>query len=417
MSGKARAGIVSALVSSLAVVGLTSAVPPAGATLENTPVGKVLILSNNLLETNKRDARHTGDMRTFVKRAIEFAPKIPDVLLLQEVRAKSVAVVRSLMTRRTGQRYVTVVNAGKAPWKWIGAHKLLGSDTAIVINSKTMKLAGDKGSMKHPYEQSQARGDVKVKKTVYALLAERGSSQDGALRVPVASVHFPKQREFKSITVSQNLKERWSRQIAEKLSKKWPGSTNKRTIAGDFNNFRCRSGGSVGCYQTPAYNMLTKKKGYKDAILRMHGSGNPIDFIFTASNIVNAKWDQWQPRKGKGFYSDHDMRWAVIEGPDTTPPTDPGRISKGSGYGEMVHFGHWNPSRDGGTGLRTYEVWRAHGRDSTDWRLIGTTNTHSEMYKDYDVKKFDWYRYKVRPVDRADNFEESPVIELRAGTP
>jgi hypothetical protein len=49
--------------------------------------------------------------------------------------------------------------------------------------------------------------------------------------------------------------------------------------------------------------------------------------------------------------------------------------------------------------------------------MIGTTKLHDEMYKDYAVEKLDWYRYKIRPVDGVDNFTESPVIELRAGTP
>jgi hypothetical protein len=262
---------------------------------------------------------------------------------------------------------------------------------------------------------------VKVKKSAYALLAERGDPRDGALKVPVASVHFPKEREFRSSLVSQKLKARWSRQIAERLGKRWPGGQYKRTIAGDFNNFRCRSagsygsGGSVNCNQTPAYNALTKRRGYKDSVMELAGSGNPIDFIFTASNVVSAKWDRWQPKKGKGFYSNHDLRWALIEGPDTTAPTNPGKIKIYAGYGGMIHFGHWDPSRDGGTGLKTYEVWRSHGRGSTDWRKIGTTDTHSEMYKDYSVQKYEWYRYKVRPIDKVDNFDESPVIEVKAG--
>jgi hypothetical protein len=410
-----RAGLVS-LVSSLAVVGLNTAAPPAAAAVKNTPLGQVLIVSNNVYETTGRDIRSTRDMRNFVDKAVELPHKIPDIVLLQEVSARSVAVIRTLISRRTGQHYVTVVNAGRRVWRPLSGNRMLGSDTAIIMNSKTMK-AGDKGSMRHPYRRSQAAGGigVKVKKTVFAMVAERGSEAEGALKVPVASVHFPRTGQFRSTRVSLNLKEKWVRQIADKLSHKWPGGENKRTIGGDFNHFRCRYRFSLNCTQTPPYNMLTRKKGYKDTVFRMQGGGNPLDFIFSASNIVKSNWHRWQPNSGKGYYSNHDLRFALIEGPDTTSPTRPGRIRFKSGYPRHIHFGFWDRSRDGGSGFRRFEIYRAHGRDSTDWHMIRTTREHHQKIKDYDnIVPHDWYRYKVRAVDRVDRFSETPVIEVKA---
>ena len=398
---------------------------PAVAAPRNTPPGKVLILSDNLYEADVRDSRHSADMRRFVDRSLEFSPYVPDVLLLQEVRARAVENVRSFFTKRTGQRFVTVVNAGRGPWKKLSEHRLLGADTAIVINSATMRLAGDKGRIRHSYKlrYSKAGSPVKVKLTSYALVEERGPASDPKLRLPVASLHYPKQREFTSEHASQVIKAGFSKQIAEKLKTKWPGSEYKRTIAGDFNNFRCMSdggygtGGSLNCDQTPAYDALTKRYGYKDSVFLLNGNLNPIDYIFTTGNVVNAKFDRYATTKpsNNNFYSNHQLRWALVEGPDTTPPTSPGKVRHYGGFSSFVQVGYWEVSRDGGSGFRRYEIWRAEGLNSDNYSMVGTAQDNGVMFKDYDIQKGQWYKYQVRAVDYAGNWSGTGIMEIRAG--
>lgn len=69
----------------------------------------------------------------------------------------------------------------------------------------------------------------------------------------------------------------------------------------------------------PPYN-------YKDGVIEMSiNSANPIDFIFSTGNFATADYDDanatHHAETDPVFYSNHDLRWGVLEGLDTTPPT------------------------------------------------------------------------------------------------
>ena len=319
-------GMKRARAAAAAVVVAATVVPalliPRAEAKRNTPKPRVLVVSVNLYETDTPDRRHLGDMYNFVDRVLHKLDFAPDVLLLQELVHRSVAAIRKRFTNKTGDRYVIVKDAGRHPWARVTDHRLIGKETAIVINSKTMRKTGSGGYFKFSYKRSQARrgSDVKVKKHAYAPLAKR----DTEIEIPVVSLHYPKEREFRTLRTSRVLKKKWSRAIASRLNNKYPAhgsGKHMNVIAGDFNNFRCRGAGGLPCRETPAYHLLTHDPfNYKDAVLAAGLRGNPIDFIFTTRAVCRAGWDRYQPRDpgASGHYSNHDFRWALLEGKPAT---------------------------------------------------------------------------------------------------
>jgi hypothetical protein len=317
-----RAGIT-AIACVLAACLAISLITPGARAKRNTPRPRVLVVSVNLFETGNRDRRHLGDMLNFVDRTLFKMDFAPDVLLLQEVVHRSVAAIRKRFTNKTGDRYVIVKDAGRHPWSRTSPHRVVGMDTAIIINHKTMRRTGKGGYFKFGYKRSQAKrgSDVKVKKHAFVPLARRNTQ----IEMPAVSLHYPKEREFRSNRTSRILKKKWSKAIANRLNNRFPANgdgKHMKVIAGDFNNFRCRSGGTgLHCRETPAYHLLTHRPfNYKDAIVAAGKHGNPIDFIFTTRAVCRAGWDKYQPRKAgsNGYYSNHDFRWALLEGKPAT---------------------------------------------------------------------------------------------------
>jgi hypothetical protein len=403
-------------ITTLAIAGLPAA--PAAPALTETPPGKVLVVSVNLYDTNGADASKTGDMRNFVDRVAKIVPFVPDVLLLQEVRHKSVAAVKKFMTNKTGNTYRIIVDAGRNPWKQITTTKLLGTDTAILMNADTMTQSGAEGYFKTTYKPGDAAAgsSLKFKKHAYAFVEER----NGDLELPLVSIHYPKQREFASEATSQRLKKDWSRTIANGLAKKYPSSgiNHTKVIAGDFNNFRCDSIVSGNCRETPLYGLLTGPTfKYKDSVHVMEvGQGNPIDFIFTTGNVVRANNDDgYNPSTNNSavFYSNHQFRWSLIEGPDTTGPTDPGRITDSAGWAAKTRIRGWEKVRDGGTGFEHYEIWRSVTTNN-NFQLRDTTT--ERIYEDTNVQRGEKYFYYVVAVDGVRNAsQKTNTVNVTAG--
>jgi hypothetical protein len=408
------------LLASLALA--VSSPSPSRAARKNTPRDKVLVVSNNMYETAKKDMRKLGDMYNFVDRVMKKTPFAPDVVLLQEISHRGAAAIAKRLSNRTGDQYRIAKDAapvGESPWKRIGNDRLLGRDNAILMNTDTMKKTGKGGYFKFGYKQSQAkRGSaVKVKEHAYVPLKKKGTN----IEMPAVSLHFPKEREFRSGEISKKLKKRWSAAIARKLNRKYPAGGNDdhmKVIGGDFNNFRCEGRAGFDCNQTPAYNILVGRFNYTDSILKTGEISNPIDFLFSSNNVCKAAIDKpWSPKPGKpGYYSNHRLRWALLEGkPDTCKPTGLGRIDPPDRFADHLRIQGWNVSFDGGSGFKEYQVFRKGPNDS-DFVLRDTiSNQFKKDYEDFSVQTGLSYRYYVVASDFAGNLSKpTNIVEAAA---
>jgi hypothetical protein len=384
--------------------------PPAKAAKKNSPKNKVLVVSNNLFETENSDTKKLGDMSNFVDRVVKKTPFAPDILLLQEISHPGLAFIAKRLSSKTGHKYRIAKDAaskGQSPWKRIGPDRLLGRDNGILMNADTMQKIGKGGYFKFGYKQSQAkRGSaVKVKEHAYVPLKKKGTD----IVVPAVSLHYPKEREFRSGVISKKLKKRWSAIIARKLNKKYPEAGNDshmKVIGGDFNNFRCEGRAGYECNQTPGYNILTGRFAYTDSILKTGTVSNPIDFLFSSNNVCRAAIDHpWSPKAGKpGYYANHAFRWALLEGrPDTCNPTGLGRIDLPDRFGDHLRIQGWEISYDGGSGFSAYRIFRK-GPGDGDFVLRDTiSDQFKKDFEDFRVQSEQRYEYYVVPVDKAGN--------------
>ena len=386
--------------------------------MRTTPLGQVLIVSNNVYEAESPDFRRTGDMRNFVEETLKHSPYAPDVVLVQELRAKAAANIRDILSGKTGHKYAIATNAGKSPWHWVRKNKIVrGIDCAVIFNTDTMrKVSGGHILTKHAVTAGNGWQPIQQKQHSWARLVERGSASAGRapLRLSTVSLHFPRQSNFKNLDVAHRYKREWSNQISRFLSNKYPDDpstlADMNVIAGDFNDNRCLRAGvpTATCGFTPFYDLLVRDRNYKDSVFEMTGKGNPIDFIFSSGNVSDAWWDQYNPHKpsAPGFYSNHDLRWALVEGPDATNPTFAGNIYKGytTAEGEPVIQG-WRKSFDGGSGFAHFEVQRRSllGGEG-DWVRAG--QTRDNVFKNTGIeldRKGEGLEYRVRAVDNRGN--------------
>jgi hypothetical protein len=288
-----------------------------------TPEGKVLVMSDNVFEAGKGDARKSADMRNLVTRMKEMAPSndAPDIFLVQEARKHSVWNIKRLMEKTFGCNYTIPVNAGKSPWKWIRKYtRLKGRDTAVIVNSDSMSVIR-KGYRTHPYEHSKSgpRDKVKVKKTAWVQAIEENNPNQNRrrLRVLAASVHFPRGNSFRSDKVNKRLKRRFSVDIARFFENRLSDGTDHdeviHVIGGDFNVKR--HNGSPRRPTLPYKTLRRRPWFYKDGpIWHTTGAPNPIDFLFSTGKPLKARMDQSNNRHpgSKNFYSNHDLRWSLL---------------------------------------------------------------------------------------------------------
>lgn len=309
---------------SVLVLNLVALAPSARAGCNVTPEGRVLVMSNNVYEAERRDARKTGDMKNFVTRMKEMVPEnyAPDIVLVQEVSRAAVSNIRRFMSNQFGCSYAVPANAARKPWDWIKKYwKLSGQDTAVIVNTDSMSI-GPKGHISHSYKRSQAaRNDtVKVKKTAWAQVTEKNqqNQNETPLTVLAASVHYPRGSDFRSESINRRLKKRFSVQIARFLENKKSDGTDHdaviHVIAGDFNMKRFEGSPNN---PLPPYKVLTESPwSYVDGPIALApgGNPNPIDFLFSTGRPLRADMDRNNnPNPGSpGFYSNHDLRWSLV---------------------------------------------------------------------------------------------------------
>lgn len=421
--------VSSLVLSAFVLAGLTFALPAftpeAKAACNASPEGKVLVVSDNVYETDGADARKPGDMKRFVDRMTEMVPSAPDVVLVQEVRKVAVNNIRSYLANRFGCSFSIPVNASKSAWRWKSNNKIIGQDTAVILNTDTMRLRS-KGFVTNSYKPSQAaKGEpVKVKKAAWTKIVEKdlvAGAGDGLITMAAASGHYPRAQHFRSYDLAKRLTVRFSKRIANKLERVLPDDSRSdskmHVLAGDFNMHRYEN--SV-TNPTPMYKTLTSSPySFKDGVIKLTPgirNPNPIDFLFSSGNAARAEADRdnTHNESSPNFYSNHDLRWAMLEGPDRTAPTRPGNIEKKQGFRSFTRIWGWDPSKDGGTGFDGYVVYRKRASDS-DWEVVkrGLMNTD---FTDESVTNGVTYEYKVTALDEAGNeSDSSSPLEIKAG--
>ena len=219
--------------------------PEAKAACDISPQGKVLVMSNNVYEVEKRDARNSGDMNRFVDRMKEMAPTAPDIVLIQEARKSAVSKIRDFMAKKFGCGFSVPVTASRSGWSWIQKYwKLGGQDTAVIVNVDSMAVRS-KGFLSHGYPRSDAaKGEsVKVKKTAWVKAVEKPIGGSAApLTVLAASAHYPRGSDFANEATNLRLKKKFTEDIARKLENNQSDGTRNddviHVIGGDMNNYR-----------------------------------------------------------------------------------------------------------------------------------------------------------------------------------
>lgn len=396
----------------------------ARAACDLSPEGKVLVVSNNVYEAESSDAADPRDMKRFVGRMQEMVPTAPDIVLVQEVRRSAVNNIRSYLESRFGCRFSIAANASASGWRWVNNHRIIGQDTAVIFNADSMNVLA-KGHIANDYELSQAASGepVKVKKAAWAKLREKdlvvGQGPE-LLTLAAASVHYPRATQFSTKAVAEALDTRFSKNIADRLESKLAEGNNQdsniHVIAGDFNMSRFDD---APRNERGPYRLLTHTPyNYKDGVIKLAatGSPNPIDFLFSTGNAVRAELDKYNTHdeSAPDFYSNHNLRWAMLEGPDTTSPTVPGDIERNQGYDSWTRVWGWDHSHDGGSGFAGYTVYRRHPQDIS-WDVI-KRNLMDNDYRDESVADGAVYEYQITALDGAGN-ESQPnaTIQIKAG--
>ena len=96
-----------------------------------------------------------------------------------------------------------------------------------------------------------------------------------------------------------------------------------------------------------------------------------------------------------------DMTTPVNNGPDTTPPTQPGTLSTNVVSASEVDLS-WGASTDN-VGVTGYRIERCSGTGCTNFAQIGTTTGTGTTYKDTTTVASTTYSHRVRATDAAGN--------------
>jgi exonuclease III len=270
------------------------------------------VITANLEEAYGRDA-HSGDMArmnelpVFAERAQATVPYAPDVVLLQEVRAKSARRAAEVLTSKFRQKFVVAVMPGDHPTTDY-PNKQIHKETSILLNTVTMKQSSRGGFIKNTYSRSVATGGkVAIHKQAQVLATQRSSGKTFAL----TSLHYARVRDFKTRQASNKARAAWSRQIVSTMHRKYPNA-DVTHIGGDFNTIRCFSGAFASCKEAAFWKYM-HSAGFLDTlwfapadtfsgILKFTG----VDYIFSTARPLDGGQDE------RGGYSDHKMRWVRL---------------------------------------------------------------------------------------------------------
>jgi exonuclease III len=298
--------------------------------LKRSPPRQLLVLSANLRKALPRDLVD-ADMVKFAQRVREVVPFAPDAVLLQEVVESSAARVARLLKDTTGFGFDVAVSPGPEPV--VGTHggQIVVRNTAILLNRRTMRIAGEGGWFATRYlSKDGAPGmEPRVKQHAHCL----AQTASGRIALALTSVHFVTDAKFAARTMGFCYKAEWARQLASSLRSRYPQEAMSQlwVIGGDFNNRRCVGPRErVACDVLPFWHVLTKQRKFADAVFDRHGGsqeslaaqtrkGRRIDYIFVRGAVFEASHDvNYDARKGDpDYYSDHRLLWGLV-GPSTS---------------------------------------------------------------------------------------------------
>lgn len=264
---------------------------------------------------DRGDLRSHFEVDNFARRVRDVVPQIPDVVLLQEVNHETSALAARKLSKRLGQRFVVAVRPVKNTTVEY-RDKQVHTETAIVLNSKTMAIGDRGGFIQSSYPKSAAAGGerVQVRRHAFMLARERGTG----IKVPLVSPHYATVRSFKTAKLSNEYRGRWSRQIEKKLATRYRADSTSRAavVGGDFNASRCFSGSYETCKEAAWWKVFTSAPHKYVDTLRELGLPAGVDVLFSTGRPVTGNWDKngdFRESDRKRFYSDHRFRWVVVE--------------------------------------------------------------------------------------------------------
>ena len=308
------------LAASLLAVGT-----PAAAAPQNTPDGEILVVTQNLEEAfsmGGNDLANHFEIDNFAQRVKQIVPLVPDVVLLQEVNHETSQLVANRLSARLNQRFVVAVRPIQNTSVEF-ASKQVHTETAILINSKTMAVEKRGGFISTSYPNSAAVGRVQEKKHAHMLAREKGSD----VLVPLMSVHYTNPGNLKTAALSNSYRGKWSRKLKNKMANKYSTDKRKRAsiIAGDFNQGRCYKGSPPNCVRSKknwaAYHkvMVATPHAYRDMLEVAGFWPTGVDLIYGTTDAVRAGRDDagaFPESNRQKYYSDHIMRWAIVSPQD-----------------------------------------------------------------------------------------------------
>lgn len=297
--------------------------------MDRSPARKLLVLSANLRKALPRDLIDQ-EMVNFARRVPEVVPFAPDAVLLQEVVRSSAARVAELLKDTTGFGFDVAVRPGAEPVVGTQGRQTVVRTTAVLLNRRTMRLAGSGGFVDTRYLVKDAAPGVEPRIKEHAHCLARTAS--GRIELVLASIHFVTNEKFAASTMGFCYKGKWAGQVARFLRDRYPLDDVPQVcvIAGDFNNRRCLMPRErVKCEVWPFWHVLTEQNSLADAVFQRHGGSNEslaaqtrngkrIDYIFARGTTFRASHDvDYEAQPGDpDFYSDHRLLWALV-GPST----------------------------------------------------------------------------------------------------
>jgi endonuclease/exonuclease/phosphatase family metal-dependent hydrolase len=288
--------------------------------LGRSPSKELLVVTANLDEVFvPQDVAHSHDMLVFAHRVRYGVSSAPDVVLLQEVTASVAREVAKRLSLEIGKKYIVAVGPGPVAWRQVG-NKMFTTETAILLNSSTMRRVGHGGYITNTYALSATASGIPntTKKVAYTLAQQRSTGATYAL----ASLHFVPNWNFRTSAISYSYKKKWAGRVAHIVKTKYPHAVP--IIGGDFNSPRCLNESSENCQPAPFWSLMTSGLRFSDTLYAYgqqigmgHLPAKPgVDFIFTkagtaaaGSDYTYTKADQANPAT---FYSDHQFHWALV---------------------------------------------------------------------------------------------------------
>ncbi len=314
-------------VTTLALFALSAAlvgafVGPAGAGSRNTPDNEILVVTANIEEAytmGTNDLANHFEIDNFAQRVKDVVPKVPDVLLLQEVNRETSLLAARRLSARLNQRFVVGVRP-IANTTLEYSDRQVHTETAILLNARTMATEHKGGyfAAKYPSSAAPPGQRVQVRRQAYMLARERATG----LKVPIVSLHYAMESSFRTASLSNDWRGKWSAQLKGLLNRKYNADSNRRApmIGGDFNAGRCYRGDFSNCTVAKWWKTMTSRPHKYLEAGREHLVPYGVDAIFIQGTAVNAGWDEhgdFSESDRQRFYSDHRLRWATVSPTNT----------------------------------------------------------------------------------------------------